>query len=202
MSSTYCTSCNDKLFDEEIRWAFDEPYCEDCFNERFDYCTSCDAVLMRSDAHYNNEDDAYCDDCWQNDYDPCAPDNPDVYEEDRKLILRLSRAWLQGKVETRRLISINEKDLHLREIRSKVGLVHNSIYIFGLKDREEYQISASANILEDVKEFVLLHFSGCNVIEGFGNNRLGVSLTLRKEHQPEIINLIKRITSVEKPVLA
>jgi hypothetical protein len=200
--STYCTACNDKIFDHEVCYAFDEPYCSDCFNERFDYCSSCDNVIMRTDANYNSEGTAYCDNCWESEFDDACPNNPEVYDEDRKLILSLSRAFLEGKVETRRLISVNKKDLLLGPIRSKIGLVHNPIHLFGLKDREEYQISASANILEDVKEFALLNFTDCQIIEGLGSSRLGLSLSLRQNHQAELINLIKNITCIRATVPA
>ena len=63
------------------------------------------------------------------------------------MIIHLSRAWLNGKVEHKSLISINEKDYLLKTIRDKVGLVGNPLYLYGLQDREEYQIKASSDIL-------------------------------------------------------
>ena len=100
-----------------------------------------------------------------------------------------------GKVEYKKLISINDKDYHLKAIKEKVGLVENPIYIFGLADREEFQISASPNIIEDVKDSVLLVGIQAVITEGIGCNRLGISLSLRQNNLPQVVNIIKQITA-------
>ena len=198
-----CTNCDVELADGEARFAFDEPYCEECFDNNYTYCCRCDSIVSRNDIiHYSNDGDPYCSDCWDEDYDDEAPNNPDVYDVDRDLIIHLSRSWLQGNNEYRRLIVINEKDYHLNAIRSKVGFTYRPLYVFGLIDRDDYQISASRNIIEDVKEFTLLNFSDIKVIEGVGTNRLGISLSLRENHKKEVIELIKQITSIKEPVSA
>ena len=135
------------------RWAFEEPYCEDCFDNMFNYCCSCDGVIYRESAHYNDEGDPYCNDCYEDNYDDDAPDNPDVSDSDRELVVKLSRSWLQGKIETRRPLFINDKDILLRTIKDKVGLVDNPIYVFGLTDRDEYQLSATSDLFDTVQSF-------------------------------------------------
>ncbi len=129
------------------------------------------------------------------DYD--APNNPEVTPSDREYIIQLSRSWLQGKVEYKKLISINDKDYHLKSIKDKVGLVETPLYLFGLVDRDEYQISASPNIIEQVREACLLNGIQSEVKEGIGCNRLGVSLSLRQGNLYQIVNLIKQITTVK-----
>jgi hypothetical protein len=135
-------------------------------------------------------------------FDDDAPNNPDVYDSDRQHIIGLSRSWLQGNVETRRPIFINQKDIMLKTIKDKVGLVGNPIYLFGLVDRAEYQVSASSNLFNEVQEFILLNNLEAKIISTPGCNRLGISLSLRKNNQKEIIDLIKSLTTVKETVPA
>ena len=186
-----CTSCEQEIADEDVRWAFDEPYCDECFSETYNYCSRCDSVIYRSETHYNSDGDPYCRDCYEDDFDDDAPNNPDVYDSDRELIISLSRSWLQGKTETKRPIYINPKDILLKTIKDKVGLVDNPIYLFGLIDRDEYQISATNDIFGLVQDYLLIKQSTAKVISAPGCNRLGVSLSLRKHNQKEVIELIK-----------
>ena len=118
----HCNNCEEEVSDNSVRWAFDEPYCEDCFDNMFNYCCRCDSVIYRENAHYSDDGDPYCSDCYDDNYDDDAPDNPDVSDSDRELVVKLSRSWLQGKVETRRPIFINQKDILLRTIKDKIGL--------------------------------------------------------------------------------
>ena len=197
-----CNGCNRELQDDEVRWAFDEPYCESCFEESFNYCSRCDSVNYRSETQYSSGGDPYCRDCFDDNYDDEAPENPDVYDSDRELIINLSRSWLQGRVDTRRPISVNQKDMLLKTIKEKAGLVDNPIYLFGLVDRDEYQILVSSDLLEKVQEFVLLNNLEVIVHSSPGYKRLGVSLALRKNHQKEVIELIKQVTAVKETVPA
>jgi hypothetical protein len=194
----HCHNCEDELRDDQVRWAFEEPYCEDCFDNMFNYCCRCDGVIYRESAHYNDEGDPYCSNCYESNYDDDAPDNPDVSDSDRELVVKLSRSWLQGKIETRRPLFINDKDILLRTIKDKVGLVDNPIYVFGLSDRDEYQLSVTADLFDRVQTFVQLNDLKAIVVSSPGCNRLGISLTLRKNNQKEIIELIKQITTVQE----
>ena len=196
----HCNNCEEELHDDAVRWAFEEPYCEDCFDNMFNYCCRCDSVIYRENAHYNDDGDPYCSDCFQEDYDDDCPDNPDVTDSDREYVIKLSRSWLQGKIETRRPIFINDKDILLKTIKDKVGLVDNPIYVFGLVDRDEYQLSASSDLFDTVQSFLLVKQSTAKVISSPGCNRLGIGLALRKNHQSEIIELIKTVTTVNQPV--
>lgn len=194
-----CVNCNEKLMDDEIKWAYDEPYCEECFDNRYTYCTSCDAVITRDNAMYNDSDEPYCEDCYVDDNDPDCPDNPDVDEMDRKHIINLSRNWLKGEIENRRPIYINKNDFKLKVIREKAGLVEDPIYVFGLKEKDEHLISASPNLIDDVKEIIPFYLPCVRVLEGYGINRLGISYSLRRNNLKEVVNLIKALTSIKVP---
>lgn len=197
-----CNNCNATLEDLHVHWAFDLPYCEECHSDLFTYCSTCDSLIYRSEACHNDNGDAFCSECFENDYDQDCPDNPDVDDSDRELIIRLSRNWLQGKVDNRRFISINDKDHYLQVIKSRVGLVENPIYVFGLVDRYEYQISASSDLFEAVQKYTLINLIPATVVSTPGCNRLGISLSIRKDYQKEIIELIRSITTVQETVPA
>lgn len=197
-----CTHCDDQIYEGEARWAFDNPYCEECFHDFYNHCSSCDSLISRENTIYNDDGTPYCNDCWENQINDDAPDNPEVNDDDRELIIRLSRNWLNDKVDYRKFIDINERDQYLKGIKTKVGLVDNPIYFFGLMDREEYQICCSSNLIEDVREYLLLNMPEIVIIEKDGVNRLGVSLSLRENNQDQIISLIKHICTVKELVLA
>jgi hypothetical protein len=198
----HCNNCGESLNDGDARWAFEEPYCEDCFDNMFNYCSRCDAVIYRENAQYNDEGDPFCAECYEDNYDDDCPDNPNVTDSDRELVVKLSRSWLNGKIETRRPIFINDKDILLRTIKDKVGLVDNPIYVFGLIDRDEYQISVSSDHFDQVQSYALHNNIKAIVVSGPGCNRLGISLSLRKDNQQQIIELIKQITTVQELVPA
>ena len=197
-----CVVCNETLSGDEVRWGFDEPYCDDCFDHRYTHCTNCDSVISNDYARYNRNDEAFCDECFCEEDDPDCPDNPDVDEVDRVHIINLSRNWLKGEIENKRPIYINQKDYFLKTLREKIGLVEHPIYVFGLTDRDEYQISASPNLIVDVREFVLLNLPDIKVQEGFGVNRIGICYSLRKNNSKEVIGLIKSLTAVNEAVEA
>ncbi|MCX6173993.1 MAG: hypothetical protein NTZ27_04465 [Ignavibacteriales bacterium] len=197
-----CSNCDCEIRDDDARFAFEEPYCEDCFSDLYNYCSGCDTVIRSDRTYYDQDGNPFCEDCHENQYDEDCPDNPDVFDSDRKLILELSRNWLLGKEIRKILISINKKDFLLQKIRDKVGLVESSLYIFGLQDRDEYQLSVSPNLIDQVKEFILFNGLDLKVIEGIGCNRLGISYTLRKENLDLVVNLIKQISQVKELVEA
>ena len=193
-----CNNCNEVIPDGEVRWAYEDAFCESCFNDSYTYCSSCDSVVSRNEVVYNNSDDPLCNDCYSDAYDDDAPDNPPVEESDREYILTLSRNWLSGKIDFRRFININTKDFFLSEIRTKVGLIDSPINLYGLKERDEYQITISPDLEQTVKELLpeSLKYFTIKYVEGV--RRLGLSYNIRKDYRPEIIQLIKSITVVQK----
>jgi hypothetical protein len=197
-----CDNCNDVIPDGEVRWAYESPLCESCFNDSYTYCSSCDSVVSRNEVVYNNSDDPLCNDCYSEAYDDDAPDNPEVTETDREYILTLSRNWLSGKIDFRRFININTKDFFLSEIRTKVGLIDSPINLYGLKEREEFQITVSPDLEETLKELLpeSLKYYLIKSVEGV--RRLGLSYNIRRDNRQEIIQLIQSLTvvKVEEPI--
>ena len=56
-----CTNCDEELKDGEAHFAFDEPYCEECFDNSYTYCCRCDSIVSRNDiTHYSDDGDPYC----------------------------------------------------------------------------------------------------------------------------------------------
>jgi len=194
--SIECTNCCCKFNDEDIRWYGDDPYCEDCFTDRFTYCYRCDEPINRDYCHYDSSGDPLCDDCYENEIDYNAPDNPEINDAEREQIITLSKSWLNGK-RAKSLIRINRNDLYLSDIQEGVGLVDLSLYLYGLIDREDYQIRVSPNIFNRVSQFVLLNKWDATLTEDKGYNRIGISKTLRENKQEEIIQLIKSIATYE-----
>jgi hypothetical protein len=197
-----CNNCNDVISDGEVRWAYEDPFCESCFNDSYTYCSACDSVISRNEVVYNNSDDPLCNDCYQDAYDDDAPDNPEVTDTDRDYILTLSRNWLSGKIDFRRFININTKDFFLSEIRNKVGLIDSPINLYGLKEREEYQITLSPDLEETLKELLPESLKYYTIKSVEGVRRLGLSYNIRRDNRQEIIQLIQSITvvKVEEPI--
>lgn len=195
-----CTNCNDAIADDEVRWAYDDPYCESCFNDSYTYCSSCDSVTQRNEICYDNSDNPLCKDCYSQQNDDDAPDNPEVDQNDREYILTLSRNWLAGKIDCRRFININTKDYFLSEIRTKVGLIDAPINLYGLKERDEFQITVSPDLEETLKGVLpeSLRYYKINSVEGV--RRIGLSFNIRKDYRHQVIQLIKSLTIVQ-PVL-
>jgi hypothetical protein len=196
-----CNNCNDVIPDGEVRWAYEDAFCENCFNDSYTYCSACDSVISRNEVVYNNSDDPLCNDCYQEAYDDDAPDNPPVEESDREYILTLSRNWLSGKIDFRRFININTKDFFLSEIRTKVGLIDSPVNLYGLKEREEYQITISPDLEQTVKDLLPESLKYYTIKSVEGVRRLGLSYNIRKDYRQEIIQLIKSLTvvKVEQP---
>lgn len=194
----HCINCTDSLKETEVRWAYNEPYCEDCFDDLFDYCIRCDNIITRDEAIHNEEGESYCTSCWDDSYDDDAPENPDVYESDRETIITLSRNWLDGKLEYKRLISINRKDYFLKELRNSLGSVDEPLYVYGLKDRDEYQMKLSPNIKQRVEELLRENNIFIKILEDKGINRMGISYSLRAENLSLIIQIIKDLTQKKK----
>ncbi len=190
-----CEVCDAVLSEDAIRYVHSNILCEECFDEAYTYCSRCDGVITRSEANYDNCGDPYCDDCYSENHDDDCPDNPDVNDLDRQLIIHLSRNWLQGKLDTRKPIEINEHDLSLKDIRKEIGIVQKPLYCYGLVNREEYQITASFDLIDEVKKYLTEREQNIKVQFITGTRRIGISETLRTDHTNFIINLLKALTS-------
>jgi len=192
-----CNSCEREYDPDNMRWHGDDPYCEDCFNESFTYCSRCDETIDRDYARYNISDDVMCSDCYDEDEDPDAPDDPQIFDSQRNEIVSLARNWLSGK-RPKRLIKITYKDYLLPEIREGVGLVDHALYLYGLQDREEYQLKVSPNLFNRVSQFTSLNDWNITIEQDVGTNRISISHSLREEKYHEVLVLLKELTTNPK----
>ena len=196
-----CTSCEREYDPDDMRWFNDEPYCEDCFFENFTYCSRCDEAIDRDYVRYNSSDEAMCSDCYEEDVDPDAPENPVIFDSQRNEIISLAKDWLHGK-RPKRLIKINQNDYLLTEIQEGLGLVDHVLYLYGLQDREEYQIKVSLNLFNRVSQYTALNNWDVIIARDVGTNRIGISRSLRETNLDEIINLLKNLTTTQKEIAA
>ena len=190
-----CEVCNNEISEDQIRYAHSTTLCEECFTESYTYCSRCDCIISRSEASYDNCGDPYCEECYTENHDEDCPENPDVNDLDRQLIIHLSRNWLQGKLDNRKPIEINEGDTFLKHIRKELGIVDKPLYCYGLIDREEYQLTASFDLIDEVQKYLSAREQNIAVQFVTGTRRIGISETLRTDHTNLIINLLKALSS-------
>jgi len=151
-----CDMCEEEITEDGVRWYGDDPYCEHCFFESYTYCCNCDEAVDRDYCRYDSNDDPVCDYCYGEDSDPDAPDDPDVFDSNRTEIISLANNWLTGE-RPKRLIKINHHDYRLQEIQEGLGLVDLGLYLYGLQDREEYQLKVSPNLFNRVSQYTTLN---------------------------------------------
>ena len=190
--SRYCEECGDVVSEDSGHFYNDDFYCDGCFYDSYTYCQRCDDAVNRDYCHTDNNGDHICDSCWDEDMDDNAPVDPEINDSERKQIINLSKCWLKGE-KPKTLIRINRNDHHLEEIQSGVGLVDHALYLYGLRDRDEFQIKASPDLIDKVKELINSSSITATVFEDIGHNRLAISSSLRENNSDEIIELIKNI---------
>lgn len=193
-----CDYCTREISEGDIYRAYDDALCETCFYDNYTYCNQCDIIVEREYIEYDNNEDPLCRSCYNDNYCDDAPENPDVTEADRGLIIKLSRDWVNGDICHKSTIKINKKDYGLIGIKDMVGLVDQPLYLFGLKDMDEYSIAASPDIIDDVKGYM----QDYNVFETSGTMRIGISYSLRTNHQNTVVDLIKSLTRTQLAVSA
>ncbi len=201
MSTRQCSNCGCELGHAISHRYDDDYYCTDCFHENFNYCTHCDEAIHAEDTYWD-DDYAYCRVCHrERTADDDAPQNPAVNNKDRELIIELSKNWLEGKVVNQKRIHIKKNDYRLDELREKVGCIDKCIYVYGLTDRDGYQIKAGSKIFDEVRDILNDINLEASVIEDDDSNRLGISYSLRKDHFDQIIDLVKQLTTNLVPAI-
>lgn len=200
---TICSRCEARIEESEIRWGFEEPYCEECFGILFSYCERCDTLIHASEGNYMRNT-CYCDECYDKDFcsDDDAPDNPVILPMDRDEIVKLCRDWLSGKMKKRHPIRINHTHLELDNIRDRVGRVSRPVYVYGLLDRTQYDFCVSRDLRDEVEEFLLLNGLEWKFFEIEGFRRLGFCKRLRYGDSVNLVKLLKYLCKARKKVLA
>jgi len=70
-SSNKCCVCEKYIHKENIIYFDNDPYCEECYNEKVAYCEECGGEYLRDDM-YSHDDNLYCDRCYHEKYTDCA----------------------------------------------------------------------------------------------------------------------------------
>jgi len=194
----YCSICEIEVGDDiDYRNINGRIVCDSCFEENYHYCSRCDAIIHSDVTYWDDYGDPLCEDCREEEeksYDEECPDNPDVSLDEIKSVVELANQWLNDDSPKRYNISIRSGDFHLTELRIKVGLIVNPVYVFGLYDRTDYQISASQNLINQVKDFIEENKLGWTIHEGIGTNRIGLAYSIRANEFDQVLSLIKQIT--------
>ena len=199
-----CTSCGRSIENEEnVLYGFDQPYCERCFDETFYYCYDCDRLIYQSDSYSDSAGNPICEDCHDNEDedDPNCPENPAVTDLDREVIINLSNDWLNGRTNTMTTIKTKKGDYKLNDIKEKVGQVNNSVFVYGLMDREEYQLTATFDIITQVRDFLDKKHKFYTVQVESGIRRLGICKEFREKWFDVTVELIKAIGSERSEVV-
>jgi hypothetical protein len=187
-----CCRCEEEISGNEIQWAFEDPYCGSCFDDNFNWCCRCDTIVAREYVHFNDGGDPYCSECYESNCDDDSPKDPAIVDADRYNIIRLCRQSLRGiRLPKQQMIKVNEKDNYLLEIKSLVGYVEKPLYVYGLIDRDEYQMVVSEDMLNEINPVIAGY---CRIQVGSGVRRLGISFSLRKNERLKVVQLIQKLT--------
>jgi hypothetical protein len=81
--TSYCEHCQRSYLQENIRWLEDVSMCvcDNCYDEDFVQCHSCDKVLKRDDAH-DAADESYCEECFQKQFSSCDDCGEGIVKEE------------------------------------------------------------------------------------------------------------------------
>lgn len=121
---------------------------------------------------------------------------PEMNEKEREKIITIATT-------EKTYNNFNYKDYYLYDIILEVGEVKFPIYIYGLIDRQEYEIRCTEDILKKLNKLKLANNNKMKTPKGEVNilieedevKRLGISLDLRKNYRDFCIELIRKITN-------
>lgn len=67
-----CSCCGERIYIDENSGTESSPLCEECYDNHYERCTACGAIIRRDQAYYRNGgDDPYCYSCYE-DLAPCG----------------------------------------------------------------------------------------------------------------------------------
>lgn len=126
-------------------------------------------------------------------------------EETLKLLGVEPEAELVERImEEKQYNSFNKNDEYLYDIVIEAGGANNPIYLYGLINREEFEIRCSEDVffelislgIADEKNMKVMTPKGMvGIVIEDGERRLGISHDLRKNHKNFCIELIRKITN-------
>ena len=77
----HCHNCEEEVNDDAVRWAFEEPYCEECYNENYFNCNDCGDEVYREDTYIDYNGYAICNRCYSRHYFTCD-DCSEIYRQE------------------------------------------------------------------------------------------------------------------------
>ena len=115
-------------------------------------CCMCGNAISISDSYIHTDRSGiernYCGNC-NRDYATHVEARVATSEEMEVTLSLLGEDAKIVKLEKRKLVcTFNEDDAHLEEIVEMIGLVDNPVYVYGLKDRPEFDISVSGEVVD------------------------------------------------------
>jgi hypothetical protein len=66
-----CSHCGGRVEEHYVEWYGDSPYCRECFNELFAFCSHCDEIHSRDNLVMVYDDNYVCPDCLDRYYIQC-----------------------------------------------------------------------------------------------------------------------------------
>lgn len=197
---SFCDDCERVIWSENSFNVNDRTICESCFNEHYGTCEACGVNLHRDQLFSNDNGYDYCEGCYESDDDKIHIESREANEDDIDNVVYLLLNSLKRKNP------FNPRDSFLREIAEKIGEVENPVYLFGLRDRPDYEISVTPALYERIKhcimdfmgqEYLAIWSSVAPVIVRDCKNRyaIGFSKNLRENYQEWICEFIQDITN-------
>lgn len=195
-----CVICDEELDSNSVRYAYHDPYCEDCFDDRYDYCFECCRIInLSNNDWYDDDDNRICSSCYNKRTNgPKYPINPNVNDSDRTEVLKLAKQYVQTLGADKFTLRTKPGDYRMKEIAEAVGKISKPIYLFGIKDEKNYRILATQDILglvvnyfEDKAHIV----DRKDIVQNKGYLRLGLDRALRAVHFDKCVELIKYINA-------
>lgn len=218
--ASICRDCKLETFEYEL--IDEEPVCIECLEENYTQCDDCGAWVSNDEYYSTAYDTSICQICYENNYFYCERceqiyHNDDYGEdgccyhccdEEKNNGFYLSEEEIEISDEISkklqkllykplptlnlRLCQGNLNDYRIRELISAVGEVLYPVYLFGLKDREKYEISLPHILFKRYKNSRWGY--AFKAIENSSINKIGISLNLRKNQFNRIVRLIKFLT--------
>jgi len=192
----YCQGCFDEMFvccsDCSEYYHQDEVYdgiCRHCEEENYCTCNSCENRIHRDDALYDEDDEPYCENCYR-ESDDDIPKNPEIGNDELIATSLLCKAPIANCPTAIRCWG-NFKDVLIPNLIFKLGPVKHPVYLYGLKDREEYQLKLSVNVAGQIKKALAAHGLTPEILITGHASRIGIARQLRQEHFSTILKVLK-----------
>lgn len=191
----YCSDCYNRLFRQcvhclnsfpidEVYTVADDIYCPDCYSKHWFYCDGCGEDLSLDDQCICNR----CSDCCNCKKELRYEQNPKVSKREVMEVCKIIGIKYYKMPATKYPLGINKDDYKLPELAAVVGLLNESLYVYGLKDREEYNLLIPPDKVRMVSKF--LERKGWKYMTG-DYCRLAISYSLRDKEFDNVAELIK-----------